>query len=109
MKRLMAVWSSTTERKTPRLHAAADNLVFEHVEGGEEGRGAVADIVVGHSAAAPFLDRQARLGPVEGYLAAYPRAENIMVRVDPSLERSRKSPANQSDAHIASRGDHPPW
>jgi hypothetical protein len=47
------------------LHAAADDLAFEHVEGGEEGSGAVADIVVGHGAAAPLLDRQPRLGPVE--------------------------------------------
>ena len=64
-KRLMAVWSSTTERKTPRLHAAADDPAFEHVEGGEEGRGAVADIVVGHGAAAPLLDREPWLGAVE--------------------------------------------
>src|SRR5262249_47302948 len=48
------------------LHAAADDLALEHVEGGEEGRGAVADVVVGHGAAAPLLDRQPRLGPVEG-------------------------------------------
>jgi hypothetical protein len=48
------------------LHAAADDLAFEHVEGGEEGRGAVADIVVGHGAAAPLLDREPWLGAVEG-------------------------------------------
>jgi hypothetical protein len=48
------------------LHAPADDLAFEHVEGGEEGRGAVADIVVGHGAAAPLLDREPWLGAVEG-------------------------------------------
>ena len=47
------------------LHAAADDRAFEHVEGGEEGGGAVADIVMGHGAAASLLHRQARLGAVE--------------------------------------------
>ena len=47
------------------LHAAADNAAFQHVEGGEQRGGAVALVVVGQGAAAPALERQARLGAVE--------------------------------------------
>src|SRR5258708_25865697 len=48
------------------LHAAADDLAFEYVESGEEGGGAIADIVVRHGAVAPLLDRQPRLCAIEG-------------------------------------------
>lgn len=37
------------------LHAAPDDLAFEHVEGGKQGSGAVALIVVGMVAARPVL------------------------------------------------------
>ena len=47
------------------LHAAADHRAVEHAEGGEQGGGAVALVVVGHGPAAPGLDRQSRLGAVE--------------------------------------------
>jgi hypothetical protein len=47
------------------LHAAANDLAVEHVEGGEQGGRAVALIVVGHGPQAPGLLRQARLGAVE--------------------------------------------
>ncbi len=47
------------------LHAAPDDLAFEHVEGGEQGGGAVALVIVGHRGAAPFLHRQPGLGAVE--------------------------------------------
>ena len=47
------------------LHAAPDDLAFEDVEGGEQGSGAVALIVVGHGGGAPLLQRQARLSAVE--------------------------------------------
>ena len=47
-------------------HATADDLAFEHAEGGEQGRGAVALVVVGHGRALAALDRQTRLGAVEG-------------------------------------------
>ena len=47
------------------LHTPADDVAFEHVEGGEQGGGAVPFIVVGHGAASPFLQRQAWLGSVE--------------------------------------------
>ena len=47
------------------LHAAADDLALEHVERGEQGRRAVALVVVGHGAAAALLQRQAGLGAVE--------------------------------------------
>ncbi len=46
-------------------HAAADDLAFEHAEGGEQGRGAVALVVVGHGRAPARLQRQAGLGAVE--------------------------------------------
>src|SRR6478672_4464273 len=47
------------------LHAASDYLAFEHVEGGKQGGGAVALVVVGHSGDAPLLEGQARLGTIE--------------------------------------------
>src|SRR5258708_27738526 len=47
------------------LHAASDDLAFEHVEGGKQGGGAVALAVVGHGGGAPFLEGQARLGALE--------------------------------------------
>jgi hypothetical protein len=39
-------------------------FAFEYVEGGEEGGGTVALVVVGRRLAAAFLDRQSRLGAV---------------------------------------------
>ena len=47
------------------LHVAADDGAVEHVEGGEQGGGAVALVVVGHGAEPPLLHRQAGLGAVE--------------------------------------------
>ena len=47
------------------LHAAADDLALQNVERGEQGRRAVAFVVMGHRAGAAFLHRQARLGAVE--------------------------------------------
>ncbi len=47
------------------LHAAADHGAVEDVEGGEQGGGAVALVVVGHGAAFAGLHRQAGLGAVE--------------------------------------------
>jgi len=37
------------------LHVAADDRAVENVEGGEQGRGAVALVVVRHGAGAPLL------------------------------------------------------
>ena len=47
------------------LHIASDNCPVEDVQGGEERRGSVALVVVGHSAQTPLLHGQARLGAVE--------------------------------------------
>lgn len=47
------------------LHAAVDELAFEHVEGGEERRRAVAFVIVSHRAGATFLHRQAGLSSIE--------------------------------------------
>ena len=46
------------------LHAAADDLAVEHVQGGEQDVGAVALIVVDHGAAPSALERHTRLRPV---------------------------------------------
>jgi hypothetical protein len=48
------------------LHAAADDLAFQDIEGGEQGGGAVALVVVGHGGATPFLHRQTGLGAIQG-------------------------------------------
>jgi len=41
------------------------NFSFEQVERGKQSGGSVPLVVVGHGAAAAFLERQARLGPIE--------------------------------------------
>src|SRR5512132_2999318 len=43
------------------LHALPDHPAVEHVQGGEQGRGVVADVVVGHRAGSSLLHRQAGL------------------------------------------------
>src|SRR6188474_2788191 len=48
------------------LHAAAEDRAVEHVEGGKQGGGAVALVVMGHGAGSALLQRQAGLGAVEG-------------------------------------------
>jgi hypothetical protein len=50
---------------TMALHAAADDLAFEHVESGKQCRCAVTLIVVGHCSSAALLHRQARLGAIQ--------------------------------------------
>src|SRR5215469_16736005 len=47
------------------LHAAADDLAVEHVEGGEQSGGAVALVVMGHRPAPAGFQRQPGLGAVE--------------------------------------------
>src|SRR5690242_17151215 len=47
------------------LHAAADYGAIEHVERGEQCRGAVPLVIARHRAAASGLDGQPRLGAVE--------------------------------------------
>ena len=48
------------------LHAAAEHGPVEHVEGGEQGGGAMPDIIVRHRPGLAGLERQARLGAIEG-------------------------------------------
>src|SRR5829696_5636888 len=48
------------------LHTAAEDRAVEHVEGGKQGGGAVALVVMGHGAGPALLQRQAGLGAVEG-------------------------------------------
>ncbi len=48
------------------LHAATDDLAFQHVEGGKQRRRPMPLVVVGHRLAAALLDRQTRLGAVKG-------------------------------------------
>jgi len=48
------------------LHALADDLALECIEGGEQRGGAMALIIMAHGASAPLLHRQAGLGAVQG-------------------------------------------
>src|ERR1700674_70578 len=50
---------------TMALHVRADHGAVEHIKSGEQRRGAVAFIVVGHSAGAPPLHRQTGLSAVQ--------------------------------------------
>lgn len=47
------------------LHVLADHRSVENVEGGKQGGGAMALVIMGHRARASLLERQARLGPVK--------------------------------------------
>jgi len=47
------------------LHAASEDDAVEHIEGGEQRRGSIALVVMGHGRALAGLERQARLGPIE--------------------------------------------
>jgi hypothetical protein len=48
------------------LHATADDLALQHVEGGEQGGRAVVLVIVGHGPGPTLLQGQARLGAVQG-------------------------------------------
>ena len=47
------------------LHVAADDGAIENVEGGEQRRGAMAFVVVGHGSGTTLLHRQTGLGAVK--------------------------------------------
>ena len=51
---------------TVALHTAPGHGAVEHVEGGKQGGGTVAFVVVGHGAGPPLLQGQAGLGAIEG-------------------------------------------
>ena len=53
------------------LHIASDHRPVEHIQSGEEGRCAVAFVVVGHGAQTSFFHRQTRLGAVKGLDLAF--------------------------------------
>ena len=58
------------------LHAAPDDFAFQDIEGGEQGGGAVALVVVGHGGAASFLHRQTGLGAIRGLDLALLKSEH---------------------------------
>ena len=72
------------------LHVAADDRAVEDVEGGEQGGGAVALVVVGHGAGAPLLHRQARLGAVERLDLALSRRPTARRRGPADRHRGRR-------------------
>jgi hypothetical protein len=48
------------------LHAAPDDFAFQDIQGGEQGGGTVALVVVSHGGATSFFHRQTGLGAIEG-------------------------------------------
>ena len=63
-------------------HATAGHLAFQDVESSEQGRGAMALVVMSHGTGSSLFHRQPRLGPIEGlYLALLvDREDNGMIR-----------------------------
>src|SRR5271154_993482 len=51
---------------TMALHIAADDCAVENVESGEQRRGAVPFVIVCHGSEAALLQRETRLGAIEG-------------------------------------------
>ena len=69
------------------LHAAADDIALDDVEGGEQGGRTMPLVVMGHRAGAPFLDRQPGLGAVErldlmGWMAPSLHRRAMLVAVE---------------------------
>ena len=46
-------------------HAGPDDLAVQHTQRREQGRRAIAFVIVGHGAASPLLDRQPRLRAIQ--------------------------------------------
>ena len=78
------------------LHATTDHRAFEDVEGCEQGRGAVALVVVRERAAASGLHGQAGLGAIEGL--------NLRLLVDRKHDRMGRRIDIEPD-HVAQLGD----
>ena len=67
------------------LHAATENLAFEHVERGKQGGGAVALVVVGHRSGPAFLHRKTGLRAIEGLdlgLLVHAEHDRVSRRID---------------------------
>ena len=71
------------------LHAAAKHRAIEHVEGGEQGGGAVSLVVVGHGPTLAGLQRQAGLGTVERPCSGQGQALDLALLVDREHDRMR--------------------
>ena len=74
------------------LHAAPDHPAVQYIEGGEQGRGAVALVVMRHRAAATLLHGQAWLSAVQRLdLALFidRQHDGVGRRIDPRLRRGR--------------------
>jgi hypothetical protein len=56
---------------TMALHVTSNDRAVENVQRGDQGRRAVALVIVRHGAEADFLQWQARLGAVEGLDLSY--------------------------------------
>src|SRR5438270_12167986 len=60
------------------LHAAPNDLTVEHVEGGEQGCGAVSFIVIRHRAGAASLQRQSGLVRSRAWIWLFSSIESTM-------------------------------
>jgi hypothetical protein len=115
------------------LRVVADGCAIEHVEGGEQGLGAVTHVVMRHRAGAATLRRQPCLGMIERldlalFVPRAPRrgridvkADNVLeflgkLRIVQQLERvdavqrdlmSLKNPLHRSQDHAGRFGQHP--
>ena len=69
--RLDGVQKSNEFLMTMAMHVAADDRAIEDVESGEQRRGAVPLVIVCHGSEPAFLQRQARLGAIEGLNLAH--------------------------------------
>src|SRR5262245_62193631 len=49
-------------------HASPDYLAVQHIQGGKQGRGAIALVVVGHGTGTTLLHGQSRLGTVKAWI-----------------------------------------
>ena len=84
------------------FHAAANHRTIEHVQGGEQCRGSVALVIVGHGRAFAGLQRQARLGAIERLDLAFlvdgqhhRVAGRVHVKANRILDFFKASPTNR--------------
>jgi hypothetical protein len=61
------------------LHAPADDLALKDIERREQGGDAVALVIMGHGANAPFLHRQAWLGAIKRLNWLFSSTDRTMV------------------------------
>ena len=91
--RLDSVQKSNEFLMTMALHIATDDRAVEDVESGEQRRRAVPFVIVCHGSEPAFLQRQARLGAIEGLIWLFSSTDSTMAWAGGSPRAKQRSTA----------------